>query len=86
MVASKYTNACVLLPSITKECAMNKDQIKGKAKEVGGKIQEEAGKLVGSTKQQVKGLNKQSEGRMQKGAGDAEEVVKDTVKDLGNRQ
>ena len=31
---------------------MNKDQVKGKAKEIGGKIQEEAGELVGSSKQQ----------------------------------
>lgn len=28
---------------------MNKDQVKGAAKDLGGKIQEKAGKLVGST-------------------------------------
>jgi uncharacterized protein YjbJ (UPF0337 family) len=33
---------------------MNKDQVKGKAKEVGGKIQEEAGKLVGSSNSKPK--------------------------------
>ena len=42
---------------------MNKDQVKGEAKDVGGKIQEEAGKLVGSKEQQAKGLAKQIEGR-----------------------
>lgn len=60
---------------------MNKDQVKGKMKEVGGKIQEEVGKAVGSSEQQAKGLNKQSEGKLQKGIGDAKEVVKD----LGNK-
>jgi len=36
--------------------SMNKDQVKGGLKDIGGKIQQEAGKLVGSTEQQVKGL------------------------------
>ena len=60
---------------------MNKDQVKGKAKEDGGKIQETVGKAVGSSEQQAKGLNKQAEGKLQKGIGDAKEVVKD----LGNK-
>jgi uncharacterized protein YjbJ (UPF0337 family) len=54
---------------------MNKDQVKGVAKDVAGKIQEEAGKLVGSKEQQVKGLSKQISGKVQKGAGDIEEAV-----------
>ena len=45
---------------------MNEDQVKGKAKEIGGKIQEGAGKVVGSSEQQAKGLNKQAEGKLQK--------------------
>lgn len=65
---------------------MNKDQVKGKAKEIGGKIQQEAGKLVGSTQQQVKGLNKQSEGKLEKSIGDARQAAEDMVKDRGNRQ
>jgi uncharacterized protein YjbJ (UPF0337 family) len=56
---------------------MNKDQVKGTAKNLAGQLQEEAGKLVGSTHQQVKGLNKQSEGKAQKSLGDVKEVVKD---------
>jgi uncharacterized protein YjbJ (UPF0337 family) len=59
---------------------MNKDQVKGKAKDIGGKIQEEAGKLVGSSEQQAKGLSKQVEGKAQEKAGD----VKDTL-NKGNR-
>jgi uncharacterized protein YjbJ (UPF0337 family) len=59
---------------------MNSDQIKGKAKDIGGKIQEEAGKLVGSSEQQAKGLSKQVEGKTQEKVGD----LKDTV-NKGNR-
>ena len=56
---------------------MNKDQVKGTAKDIGGKIQEEAGKLVGSTDQQVKGLKKQVEGKVQKQVGNLKEAVKE---------
>ncbi len=59
---------------------MNKDQVKGVAKEVVGKVQEEAGKLVGSREQQIKGLSKQISGKVQKGAGDVKQVVEDLKK------
>ena len=68
---------------------MNKDQVKGKAKEIGGKVQEEAGELVGSSKQQAKGLAKQMEGKLQKKQGDLREVIDDATDELidrGNRQ
>jgi uncharacterized protein YjbJ (UPF0337 family) len=58
----------------------NKDQVKGELKDLGGKIQEEAGKLVGSKEQQAKGLKKQAEGKLQKGVGDLKEAVTDAVK------
>lgn len=54
---------------------MNKDQVKGSAKDMGGKVQEKAGELTGSEKQQVKGLEKQVEGKVQKGYGDAKEKL-----------
>ncbi len=68
---------------------MNKDQVKGKAKEIGGKIQEEAGELVGSSKQQGKGIAKQVEGKLQKQRGDLRKAVDDATDELidrGNRQ
>lgn len=61
---------------------MNKDQVKGKAKDIGGKIQEEFGEAIGSSEQQAKGLSKQVEGKTQEKLGDAKEIIKDT----GNRQ
>jgi uncharacterized protein YjbJ (UPF0337 family) len=56
---------------------MNKDQVKGVTKDIAGKVQEQAGKLVGSKEQQIKGLSKQISGKVQKGVGDVEESVKD---------
>ncbi len=56
---------------------MNKDQVKGEAKDVSGKVQEEVGKLVGSKEQQAKGLSKQISGKVQKGIGDAKQSIKD---------
>jgi uncharacterized protein YjbJ (UPF0337 family) len=56
---------------------MNTDQIKGKAKDVAGKVQQKVGEATGSTGQQVKGMAKQVEGKVQKGVGDAAEAVKD---------
>lgn len=59
---------------------MNKDQVKGAAKDVAGKVQQQAGKLVGSKRQQAKGLAKQLSGKTQKAVGD----VKQAVADLDN--
>ena len=50
---------------------MNRDQVKGRMKEAGGKLQQKAGKASGSMKQQAKGLMKQGSGKLQKNAGDA---------------
>ena len=59
---------------------MNKDQVKGTAKDLGGKIQEKAGKLVGNKEQQAKGLANQVEGKTQQKVGDLKETVKDATK------
>ena len=59
---------------------MNKDQVKGTAKNVVGKVQEGAGKVVGSKEQQIKGLSKQISGNAQKGLGDAKQAVEDYKK------
>ena len=59
---------------------MNKDQVKGIAKDVAGKVQEQAGKLVGNKAQQVKGLGKQISGNVEKSYGDAKEIIKDSNK------
>jgi len=59
---------------------MNKDQVKGSAKEVAGKVQEGVGRAIDSKEQQMKGLGKQIEGNAQKNFGNLKEAVKDAAK------
>jgi uncharacterized protein YjbJ (UPF0337 family) len=54
---------------------MNRDQAKGAAKDVAGKVQQKLGELTGSRTQQAKGAAKQVEGKMQKGVGDVEQAL-----------
>jgi uncharacterized protein YjbJ (UPF0337 family) len=58
---------------------MNKDQVKGTAKDIEGKVQEEAGRAAGSIEHETKGLGKQISGKAQKKYGDAKEAVKDST-------
>jgi uncharacterized protein YjbJ (UPF0337 family) len=58
---------------------LNKDQIEGRAKQLGGKLQEDLGKLTGNKNQQAKGLVTQGLGVGQTKAGDLAEKMKDEV-------
>ncbi len=44
---------------------MNKDRIKGKAKDVAGRVQRQTGEWTGDTETQAKGAAKQVEGKVQ---------------------
>jgi len=52
---------------------MNRDQVKGTAKDVAGKIQRKFGEVTGNENQQIKGGAKQVEGKIQKGVGNVEQ-------------
>jgi uncharacterized protein YjbJ (UPF0337 family) len=54
---------------------MNRDQVKGTAKEIAGKMQQKVGQITGSKSQQVKGMAKQVEGKVQKGIGNVKQAV-----------
>lgn len=55
---------------------MNNDQVKGFVKNIVGKVQEEAGKLIGNKDLQAKGVKKQLSGKTQIIYGDAKEIAK----------
>jgi uncharacterized protein YjbJ (UPF0337 family) len=55
---------------------INKDQVEGRAKEAAGKVQEVAGKAVGSTTQQVKGAVNKAAGAAQAKYGDVKNDIK----------
>ena len=59
---------------------MNKDTIKGKIKEVEGRVQEEFGKLTNRKEDQLKGMGKEVEGRVQQEAGKVKDAAKDAMK------
>jgi uncharacterized protein YjbJ (UPF0337 family) len=53
---------------------MNRNQVKGAAKNVAGKVQQKVGELTGNKTQQAKGAAKRVEGTVQRGAGDVEQA------------
>ena len=58
---------------------MNMDQVQGLAKGIFGKVQEQAGKWIGSPQLQIKGLEKQVSGKLQRNGGDAIQYLKDRL-------
>ncbi|MDB5871317.1 MAG: CsbD family protein [Ramlibacter sp.] len=64
---------------------MNKDQIKGTAKEATGEVQEQFGKVIGSAEQQAKGHAREFEGKAQKKVGDVEEKIDDKADDIAKK-
>jgi uncharacterized protein YjbJ (UPF0337 family) len=61
--------------------SINKDQVEGRVKEAAGKVQEQAGKMTGSTKQQVQGSIKEAIGKAQATYGDVKSDVHDANKE-----
>ena len=57
-------------------CHINEDQVKGKAKDIGGKIQEKVGEATGNRQTQREGVSKQVEGKVQEKAGDVKDILK----------
>ena len=60
---------------------MNKDQMKGVAKETEGKIRKNVGEATDNTSEQAKGIGQEALGKVQKNFGDAKEDVKDADRD-----
>ena len=54
---------------------MNRDQVKGTAKDVAGKVQRKVGEATGDIGDQVEGAGRQITGKVQKGIGDVEQKV-----------
>jgi uncharacterized protein YjbJ (UPF0337 family) len=59
---------------------MNEDRIKGKAKDVAGRVERQVGEWTGDTQAQTKGAIKQVEGKAQNAWGKAKDAAKDAVK------
>jgi uncharacterized protein YjbJ (UPF0337 family) len=55
---------------------MNKDQVKGKVKDIAGRVERQVGEWTGDTDAQVHGTGKQVEGKVQEAWGDVKEAGK----------
>lgn len=60
---------------------MDKDRVKGKVKDIEGRVQRQTGEWTGDEEQQIKGAGKQAEGKIQNTAG----KVKDTARDIEDK-
>jgi uncharacterized protein YjbJ (UPF0337 family) len=60
---------------------MDKDRIKGKAKDIPGRVERQTGEWTGDSKMQVRGAAKQVEGKMQNAVGKAKDAGRAALKD-----
>jgi uncharacterized protein YjbJ (UPF0337 family) len=58
------------------ECFMNKDRVEGKAKDIAGRVERQAGEWTGDSKSQAKGTAKQVAGKIQNAWGKAKDATK----------
>ncbi|MGC2324943.1 MAG: CsbD family protein [Terriglobales bacterium] len=61
---------------------MDKDRIKGKVKDIAGRIQRQTGEWTGSKEDQAKGAGKQVEGKVQNIAGRIKDAGRDAMHDV----
>jgi uncharacterized protein YjbJ (UPF0337 family) len=61
---------------------MDKDEVKGKAKDVAGRIQRQAGEWTGSEENQAEGAAKQAEGKVQNAWGQIKDAGKKAAADV----
>jgi uncharacterized protein YjbJ (UPF0337 family) len=55
---------------------MDKDEVKGKAKDIAGRVERQAGEWTGSEETQAKGAAKQVEGKIQNAFGKAKDALR----------
>jgi len=56
---------------------MNKDRVEGKAKDIAGRVERQAGEWTGDSKSQAKGAAKQVAGKIQNAWGKAKDATED---------
>lgn len=65
---------------------MDKDRIKGKVEDIGGRIQRQAGEWTGDEKSQAEGLKHQIKGKARNMAGKVKDAGRDAMNDLDRRE
>jgi uncharacterized protein YjbJ (UPF0337 family) len=66
---------------------MDKDRIKGKMEDVGGRLKRQAGEWTGDSETQAEGLADQAKGKARNAMGKMKDAARDVADDLrGNRE
>lgn len=58
---------------------VNKDQVKGVARQVKGSVKEAAGRVTGNRRTEAEGAAEKTAGKVQKGYGDVKEKIKSVL-------
>lgn len=74
LIVSRLVNATSV--AYSEECIMNKDQVKGVAQKMRGKVNEAMGKVTGRPSRELKGDVQHAAGEARKDVGDAKEAAK----------
>ena len=61
---------------------MDKDRIKGKMEDIGGRIERQAGEWTGDKEAQAEGLKHQVKGKARNAAGQVKDAARDAIKDV----
>ncbi len=64
---------------------MNRDEIKGKAKDIEGKVERKAGEWTGDEEAQIEGAGKQVEGKAQNLVGKVKKEGRDLADDIRDK-
>ena len=64
---------------------MDEDRIKGAATNIGGKVKDAAGGLLGDSKTQAEGKADQASGQLQNAFGSAKDAVRDGAETVGEQ-
>lgn len=64
---------------------MGVDRLKGKAKEVQGKVQRKVGEATGDRSQQLKGVAKEAEGKAQEVIGKVKDTGREAARDIRDK-
>ena len=65
---------------------MDKDRIKGKMEDAGGRLKRQVGEWTGDTETQAEGLADQAKGKAHNAMGKMKDAARDVADDLGNRK
>jgi uncharacterized protein YjbJ (UPF0337 family) len=65
---------------------MDKDTLKGKGKDIAGRVERQVGEWTDREDLQIEGAGKQVEGKVQKGVGKLKEMGRDAMNRMGRKR